>query len=137
MFPKLLSLLAILFILAAPLALSADGVPGSKGWKIVPDCEDPAPPGQTDKVCGFKTLMHLVKHLIDFALFLTMPLAAALFAFAGWLYLASSVDPGKKSKAHKIFTSVLWGLLFILGAWLIVKLISDALLEGAYKATGI
>ena len=122
MFPKILSFFAILFVFAVPMiSLSAPLVP----------CD-----GITVK-CDFDALMKLVKNLMDFVLLLAMPLAAILFAYAGWLYLSSSVDPGKKGQAHKIFASVFWGLLFTLGAWFIVKLISDALLENAYKATGL
>ena len=131
LFPKLLSFLAILFLFAAPLALFAQG--------LVPDCvttENVTINGvQTERTvysCGFDDVMLLIKNIIDFAILLIMPLAAILFAYAGWLYLSSSVDPGGKSKAHKIFTSVVWGLLWTLGAWLIVKLISDALLQPAY-----
>ncbi|MBI2048816.1 MAG: hypothetical protein HYT29_00010 [Parcubacteria group bacterium] len=122
--PKLLSLAALLFIFAAPLALSAhDGFPPTP---LVP-CK-----GTADSPCDFPALMHLVKHLVDFVFFLAMPVAALAFSYAGWLYLSSSASPGNISKAHGIFWSVLIGLLWVLGAWLVIKLISDALLNPDY-----
>src|SRR3989344_5505365 len=131
MFPKLLSFLAILFILAAPFMVAADNLPGSAGWKIVPDCEDVVP-GTTTKECGFKTLVHLIKHLIDFAFFLAMPVATALFTYAGFLYLFEAAKAGSRGKANAIFTSVLIGFFWMLAAWFVVKLITDALLKPEY-----
>ncbi|MBI3074672.1 MAG: hypothetical protein HYY92_00445 [Parcubacteria group bacterium] len=130
--PKLLSLLVLLFIITAPLALSADGFPPTP---IVPPCEDNYGDGTTE-VCGFVTLMHLIRHLIDFALFLAMPIAAGLFSWAGFLYLSAGANPGNISKAHGIFWSVFIGLLWVLGAWLVIKLISDALLKPEYIQLG-
>lgn len=121
--PKLLSLLAIFFILATPLALSAHGFPPTP---LMP-CK-----GTSDSPCDFTALMHLVRHLIDFVFFIAMPIAVLLFAYAGWLYLSSSASPGNISKAHRIFWTVFIGLLWVLGAWLVIKLISDALLKEEY-----
>ncbi len=128
MLPKILSLIALLFIIAAPFAVFADGFPPTP---IVPPCQDEVI-GQATKACGFNTLMHLIRHLIDFALFLAMPIAAGLFAFAGILYVTSSANPGNIGRAHGIFSSVFIGLLWVLGAWLVITLISDALLKPDY-----
>lgn len=136
--PKILSLLAIIFILASPLAFPfaayADGLPGSVGWNLVPDCQDDPPLGSTStaKVCGFNTLMHLIRHLTDFALFLVMPIAAAIFAWAGFLYLTAGASPGNVGKAKGMFWAAALGLFWTLGAWLVIKLISDALLKPEY-----
>src|SRR3989344_2078472 len=140
--PKLLASLAILFLSAAPLAVFADGIPFAPGWQIVPPCEDtppPAPVGQPapPQECGFSTFMHLIRHLLDIALFLTIPLATLLFTYAGLLYLSASASPGNISQAHGIFWSVGLGFMWVLGAWFVVKLISDALFKGVFKATGL
>jgi len=81
--------------------------------------------------------MHLIRHLLDIALFLTIPLATLLFTYAGLLYLSASASPGNISQAHGIFWSVGLGFMWVLGAWFVVKLISDALLKGVFKATGL
>src|SRR3989338_4732208 len=128
--PKLLSLLAILFLFAAPLAVFADGFPPVP---IVPNC-------YTDDFqitttgCDFDDAVHLIRHLLDWALFLVIPLATLLFTYAGWLYLSSGGNSGKISQAHGIFWSVGLGFAWVLGAWFVVKLISDALLKNVFKA---
>ncbi len=149
LFPKLLSFLAILFILAAPLALSAHRfppknehtgevqlVPCSNKTTTTVDATTGKATTKIENPCDFLALMHLVRHLIDFVFFLAMPVAAALFAYAGWLYLSSSASPGNIGRAHGIFWSVLFGLLWVLGAWLVIKLISDALLKPDYIRLG-
>src|SRR3989344_5634952 len=133
MFPKLLSFLAILFILAAPFMVAADNLPGSAGWKIVPDCEDVVP-GTTTKECGFKTLVHLIKHLIDFVIFLAMPIAALVSVYAGWFYLTAGENPGNVSVAKKMFWALFIGVAWVIGAWLVIKFISDALLRPEFIA---
>src|SRR3989338_2016494 len=59
-------------------------------------------------------------------------LAAAAFAYAGILLLTSGGSEGKKDEAKKIFTKVLIGYLWILGAWVIVYTIVNVLLEPSY-----
>lgn len=128
LFPKLIASLAVVFFIAMPLVILAHGFPPSP---LVPPCEDTVQ-GQTAKACGFTTLMHLIRHLIDFALFLAMPISAALFAYAGFLYLTAGASPSNVGKAKAVFWSVFIGLLWVLGAWLVIKLISDALLKPEY-----
>ncbi len=77
--------------------------------------------GTPQEDCDFDHLVLAADKLIDFLLFtLAMPLSALLFAYAGYLYLFSSVSD-KKSQAKKIFWNVLWGLVIALSAWLIVN----------------
>lgn len=79
--------------------------------------------GQTvwDNPCDFTALVRGVGNLIDFALYLAAPIATAMFAYAGFLYLSAQGDTGKITTAHKIFKNVAFGLFFVVGAWLIVK----------------
>lgn len=129
--PSFFSFAALLIFAVFPFVVAADGLPGGAGWKLVPDCEDVVP-GTTTKECGFKTLVHLIRHLIDFAFFLAMPVATALFTYAGFLYLFEAAKPGSRGKANAIFTSVLIGFFWMLAAWFVVKLITDALLKPEY-----
>ena len=71
--------------------------------------------------CDFNALITGAGNLIDFALYLAAPIATAMFAYAGFLYLSAQGDPGKIKTAHKIFKDIAIGLFFVLGAWLIVK----------------
>ena len=132
-----LSFLVLVLFFAAPFAVFADADHGFPPSRLVPECSvatRDATTGitTTTKPCGFADLMHLIRHLIDFAFFLAMPIAVCLFAWAGWLYLSSGGSQGKVDAAHKIFWSVGVGLFWVLGAWLVIKLISDALLNPDY-----
>jgi hypothetical protein len=98
----------------------------SKGGKLVPDC--PAAGG-----CGFKELVQLVNNFVTFILFdMAVPIAAVMFAYAGFLLLFSGGDTSKRQKAKKIFANVAIGLILALAAWLIVETILDLL---GYKRT--
>lgn len=81
------------------------------------------------KDCDFDTLIDLVQSIINFLLIIAAPLAAILFAYAGWLYLSAGGSPEKVKKAHGIFVTVFWGLVIALAAWLVVTTIANVLLE--------
>jgi len=76
--------------------------------------------------CDFAMLIQLVQNLITFALIIAAPLAAIMFAYAGFLYLTAAGETGKISKAHGIFMTVFWGIVIVLAAWLIVNTIFEA-----------
>ncbi|MBU4536625.1 pilin [Patescibacteria group bacterium] len=75
--------------------------------------------------CNFSSLVQLVDNIINFIITLSVSVSAIMFAYAGVLYLSG--DPGKIKRAHEIFKNVALGLIFILGAWLIVKAILTGL----------
>ena len=78
--------------------------------------------------CGFGQLMELVNNIVYFILFrLAVPIAAIMFAYAGFLLLFSGGEQAKRTKAKSIFVNVGLGLAFALAAWLIVKTIFTVL----------
>ena len=83
--------------------------------------------GQPD--CDFNQLIILIQSIINFLLFIAAPIAAVMFAYAGWLYLSAAGNQGQVEKAHKIFTTVFMGIVIALAAWLIVNVISTVLLK--------
>ncbi len=86
---------------------------------LVPECANDS--------CGFNDLITLIKNITNFLLILAVPVATVLFAYAGFQYIFAAGDTGKIKKAHDIFLSVFWGLVFMASAWLIVKIIVDTL----------
>ncbi len=77
--------------------------------------------------CNFAHFIELLNRFIRFLLFtIATPLAAVLFAYAGWLYMTSGSNPGNRSTAKKIFIDVFAGFVIALAAFLIIK----ALLAG-------
>ena len=93
--------------------------------QLVPNC----PAGG----CGWVQLVQLGKNLLDFMIFIAVPIAAICFAWAGWLYLSARGDSGQITKAHGIFLNVAVGLVIVLVAWLVVDQILKALVQtGTY-----
>ncbi|MCU0660424.1 MAG: pilin [Candidatus Pacebacteria bacterium] len=80
--------------------------------------------------CGYIELIDLVRRIIDFLLFtLSLPIAAGMFMYAGFLYLSSQGESGKLTKARGIFWNVLVGLVIAMAAWLIVNTLVGTLLD--------
>lgn len=74
--------------------------------------------------CGFNDLLTLVNTIINFILFvLAVPIAAIMFAYAGFLLIFSGGESGKRTKAKDIFLNVVIGLAVVAAAWLIVHTI--------------
>ena len=109
---------------AAPILPGGSGgnTSGSGAGKLVPcngiDCQ----------ACK---LASLGQNIINFLVGLSIPLAAVMFAYAGFIYFSSSVID-KIEKAKKIFTSVLIGFTIVIGGYLIVETILHALLNDSY-----
>ncbi len=84
--------------------------------------------------CNFNALMELINRVIKFILFdLTIPLAAIIFAYAGFILLTGGSSEEKRSKAKSIFGNVFFGLVIALAAWLIVETVLHALgYQGAW-----
>lgn len=72
--------------------------------------------------CGFREFMVLVDNVIDFILWsLAMPLAAIMFAYAGFKLVTSGGSEEARGVAKRVFTNTAVGLLLAAGSWVIVK----------------
>lgn len=74
----------------------------------------------------------LLQNLVNYAIGLSIPLAAGLFAWAGLLYMSSRGNPARIADAHKIFRSVVIGFVLALGAWFIVQTFLQVLFKQDY-----
>ena len=118
----------IFMIFILPVAVSAAG--------IVP-CTSPGFGSQDNGVvCDWSQLMVLARKLVKYLILLSTPVAACLFAYAGFMMVTAGPDTGKREQAKKIFLDVFVGFLFVLAAWLIVHLITSALLNPKYSLLG-
>lgn len=99
--------------------------PQEKDFQLVP-CDG------VDVPCDFNALMTLFNRVINFIFYISIPLAAISFSYAGYLYLSAAGNTGQIEKAHKIFTTVLIGFIFIISAWLIVYTITHTLLSDEF-----
>lgn len=74
--------------------------------------------------CGFSDVFKLINNVIHFILFdMAIPIAAIMFAYAGFLLITSGGETSKRTKAKKIFTNVAIGLIIAVAAFLIIKTI--------------
>lgn len=79
--------------------------------------------------CQACNLADLVQSLINFLIGVSIPIAAALFAYAGALYFTSGADTHNIDKAKGIFKNALIGFVIVISAWLVVNTLLHALLS--------
>ncbi len=78
--------------------------------------------------CGFKELMEMLKNVIDYLFkYLVLPIAALMFAYAGFEMVFSGGVPEKRQKAISIFTNVGIGLVLAAGAFVIIRTVLSIL----------
>lgn len=76
--------------------------------------------------CYFEDFIILAQKFIDFLIFkIAAPLAAVMFAYAGFLYVTNRGNEGQVKQAHDIFLYVFWGFVVALGAWITVNFILE------------
>jgi hypothetical protein len=74
--------------------------------------------------CGFDDILILINTVINFILFkMVVPIAAIMFAYAGFELVTSGGETSKREKAKGIFTNVAIGLIIAVAAFLIVQTI--------------
>ena len=122
---KYLILLFVLLILFIPASfVDAQGqFPGDTDPSGIVPCGDPGEPS-----CGACDLVALTQGVINFGVYFSIFVATLAIVWAGFLYVTAQGDPGKVSDAHKIFRTVIIGLIIILAAWLIVDLLMKTFL---------
>jgi hypothetical protein len=83
--------------------------------------------------CDWNGLMALINGIINFVLFkLAIPVAAIMFAYAGFLMVTAGGGEGK-TKAKEIFGNAVFGLLMAAAAWLIISTVLSILgYDGAW-----
>ncbi|OGG71485.1 hypothetical protein A3A35_00980 [Candidatus Kaiserbacteria bacterium RIFCSPLOWO2_01_FULL_51_21] len=97
---------------------------------------DPAgivPCGNNNTICHICDITKLAQNIINFAVYFVTAMAIILFMYAGFKYATAAANPSQIEEAHKMFWNVLIGMIFVLGAWLIVDTIMKALFnEGKF-----
>ncbi len=83
--------------------------------------------GSPQHPCRFTSLIDLVNRMIQYLIYLMIPLAAIVFAYAGFILITQGGSPAARETAKGMFIKVVIGLIFVLGAWLIMSTIMNAL----------
>ncbi|MGB8815707.1 MAG: hypothetical protein WCC74_00500 [Minisyncoccia bacterium] len=86
--------------------------------------------GTPDDPCTFDSLIIMVNAILKWFISIAFVLAAIGFAFSGAKIVMSAGNPAELSKARAMFWSILKGILFVAGAWLIVYTIMSTLTDG-------
>ncbi len=130
--------LAALF-LAIGIAIVVPSIALAASAGLVP-CGVVSPGTSADQVsqqateCQACSIVTLIQGLITFLIGLSVPIAMAMFAYAGVLYFTSGAGGGNEniSKARRIFSSTLMGFVLALASWLIVNTILNTIVSKAY-----
>lgn len=89
--------------------------------------------GQNLQTCaaGWKAVVIVLAGLVDFAVYIAIIIAVLVAIYAGLLFVFNSTNPENLSKGKTILTNAAIGLLFALGAWLLVNTILTGLGAGS------
>lgn len=95
----------------------------------------------TAKPCTACDIFTLVQNILNFLWrYVSIPLAALLFAYGGALMVLSGASPGMREKGKKVIFNVLWGLAIIFFSWIAIdtmmKLVGSRLVAGAPAFSG-
>ena len=87
-----------------------------------------------DNNCDFTQFMNLINKVIHFILFdMVIPIAAIMFAYAGFLLITSGGSSEAKTKMKSVFTNTVLGLIIAVAAFLIIRTILSILgYEGSW-----
>ena len=97
----------------------------ANGYQTIIPCGNSNSSGQgaVTRDCTFADLLTFFVRFINFALKILVTISILAFMYAGFLYLQSAVSPEKRSQAKAIFSNILWGLFWVIGAYFLVKFI--------------
>ena len=78
----------------------------------------------THEECYFNDVILIAQSVIEFLIFkIAIPIAAIMFAYAGFLYVTNRGNESQVTRAHDVFLNVLIGIVIALAAWIVVKFI--------------
>lgn len=125
---RILAIAAALSLVLAPaLALAASGGCSSNTSCSVTSAGELIN-GTMDPCCySWELLFSLGTKIIELIIQIAAVAAAVFLMYGGWLYLTSGGDSGKVQKAHDTLKNAAIGLGILVGAWLIVTAIINAL----------
>lgn len=86
--------------------------------------------GNAAATCNICTLSSTFQMVLNFALALTIPIAAGMFAYAAWLFFSNRENPTQVNRAKSIFWKVLVGFVLALMSWLMVQTILKVVAPG-------
>lgn len=86
---------------------------------------------ERQKLCSFAALIDTVNKAINWLFIISIPVAVALFAYGGLLYMTGTSS--HRTKANNVFTSVGKGFIIMIVAWLGVYTVINWIISPALK----
>lgn len=104
-------------------------------FPIVRPCQGgPQIPDTNERECNLKDAVAVTNRIIKAMLMLSVPAILIASVYTGYLFLTAGENTGKVKEARKIFTNVAIGVIIILLAWLVIRIITQNLgLNEAYN----
>jgi hypothetical protein len=82
--------------------------------------------------CGWGGFFQVIQNVLSIGITLSIVLAVLLFAYAGFLLVTNPASPENISSAKGVALNAVIGLVVVLGAWLIVNTVMNALYNGSF-----
>lgn len=121
-----LSFLSPVFVSAQAVTGTDGGIgsanPQEKGFQIVP-CDG------VKVECNFKALVATFNRILQFLLYLSIPLVVGIILYTGFQFLTAGGDAVKLEKAKKMLIPVVIGIFWVLASWLVVNTILKTFLS--------
>lgn len=73
--------------------------------------------------CDFSHFIIGINNIINFLIMIGGSIAAIVFAIAGFMILTAGANESQVTKAKGMFMQVVWGFVWMLAAWLLVKMV--------------
>ena len=102
-------------------------IPSDKGSGFIPSDKDIAE-------TGFTALAGMINTIIKWFVGMSATIAAISFSIAGAQMLLHPEEESKLSEAKAMFAKTFWGILIVIGAWLIVNTIITTLVSDSDSA---
>jgi hypothetical protein len=83
--------------------------------------------------CDFNKFVDLVNNVINIIVIISIPAATVGFVWIGLTILTAQGNVGKITEAKRIAWNLMVGFIIILSAWLIVHIITSALLKPEFN----
>ena len=93
-----------------------------------PPTKDPVTGKDLYGNCGFGDLIVAVNNVVSKVRDIALEISVIVLAIAGFKYMTSGGNASKRTEANKMLLNVVYGIIFILAAWLIVNLITTTLI---------
>lgn len=110
-------------LFTVPESIQGGLAPGDCGY----DIRTLANPNGKGRMCGLVDIIGLIQRVIEYIFFLVLPIAAIVFAYAGFMLMTSGSSDSRRSAAKRAMTSLVVGIIIIMGAWFVVAAVLSAL----------